>query len=148
MKYKYSDVNWNGYVIRIDYNDNFFARYRLSVLIKMEKNQEEDPDLYLKFTDFQYDIYKTDIFNITRGDLVSFNATILHAGEKVAMPTLELFGFRKLNDHIYIQPHIHHNSRYSVDHAQPIHKDDAVYKELPGLISNDEVKINQHETYH
>ena len=115
----------------------------------MQKNQEEDPDLYLKFTDYQYEVYKNEIFNITRGDYVAFNATILHTGQADTVPTLEVFVFEILNEHIFIQPHIHHNSRYSVDHAQAIHKDDAVYKEIPGLVSNDEVHIEkQHETFH
>ncbi len=139
---------WNGYVIRIDYNDNFFARYRLSVLIKMEKNQEEDPDIYLKFTDYQYEQYKSDIFNITRGDYVSFNATILSTGDDKTIPILEVFGLNNLKEHIYIEPHIHHNSRYSIAHGEHIKKDEAIYKEIPSLVSNDEVEIEQHETYH
>lgn len=141
-------MNWKGYIIRIDYNENFFARFRVSVLVKMEKNQEEEPDLYLKFTDYQYDIFKSDIFNITRGDYVSFNATFLTTGDQNSAPVLEVFGFQKLSDHIFIQPHIHHNSRYSIDHNEHINKDSIIYKELPNLVTNDELDINQKETFH
>jgi hypothetical protein len=146
--YKYADVHWKGYVIRIDYNDNFFARFRTSVLIKMEKNQDEEPDLYLKFTDYQYENFKSEIFNITRGDYVAYNATILTTGEDNSSPVLEVFGFQKLGDHIFIQPHIHHNSRYSVGHPEHIKKDSAIYKELPNLVTSDEMDIDQKETTH
>jgi hypothetical protein len=139
---------WKGYAIRVDYNDNFFARYRISLLIKMEKNEMEDADLYLKFTDYQYDQHKHQIFNITRGDYVSFNATFFNMGDENTVPSLEIFGFDKLSDHIYIQPHIHHNGRYSVPHETVIHKDNVIYKELPDLVSDDEVHIDQKETYH
>ena len=141
-------MNWKGYIIRVDYNDNFFARFRLSALVKMEKNQEEEPDLYLKFTDYQYDNFKSEIFNITRGDFVSYNATFLTTGEDNAPPVLEVFGFQKLNEHIYIQPHIHHNSRYSIDHSEHIKKDSIIYTELPNLVTNDELDLNQKETFH
>ncbi len=147
-KYKYADINWKGHVIRIDYNDNFFARYRLSLLIKMEQTETEDPDLYLKFTDYNYDMYKNKIFNITRGDFVNFNATFMHLGDDGAVPLLESFGFDKLEGHIYIQPHVHHNGRYSVPHDSVIHKDQAVYKELPGIVSDDELNVDQKETFH
>ncbi len=149
-KYKYADVKWTGYVIRVDYNENFFARYRISLLIKMEaQNQSEDPDLYLKFTDYQYELNKHHIFNITRGDYVSFNATFVNMGDGGHnVPFLEAFGFDKQSGHIYIQPHIHHSGRYSVPHETVIHKDNVVYSELPDLVSDDDIKLDQRETYH
>jgi len=116
--------------------------------MKMEKNNIEDPDLYLKFTDYQYELHKHQIFNITRGDYVDFNATFVNLGDHETVPLLEAFGFEKLNEHIYIEPHIHHNGRYSIPHETVIHKDNVVYQEIPGLVSDDEVKIDQHETYH
>lgn len=144
----YSDVMWNGYVIRIDYIENFFARHRLNVLLKMEKNDLEEADIYLKFTDYQYEYFKNEIFNLTRGDYVSFNATFMTVGDVNTIPQLEVFGFEKLKDHIYIQPHIHHNSRYSVNHDEHINKNEAVYKEIPNLVSNDDIDIDQKETFH
>jgi hypothetical protein len=148
LKYKYADIMWNGYVIRIDYNDNFFARFRLTVLVKMEKTDTEDPEIQLKFTDYQYEQFKGEIFNITRGDSIHFNATIIQTGDSNSVPVLEAFGFEKLNEHIYIQPHIHHNTRYSVGHGDKIEKDGAVFKELQNLVSDNEVMVDQEETFH
>jgi hypothetical protein len=146
-KYRYADVSWKGYVIRVDYEDHFFARYRLSLLIKMLDNHDEEPDLYLKLNDYQYSNFKDSIFNLTRGDRVYFNATILHEGDRKSIPILEVFGFEKLNEHISIDPHIHYSGRYSMGHEE-IHKNATLYNDIPGLISDEDRDINQHETNH
>jgi hypothetical protein len=148
-RYRYSDVSWRGYVIRVDYDDYFFAKHRASLLIKMLKNNDnEEPDLYLKFPDYHYNHHKHSILNITRGDYVAFNATIMFEGNAKSTPMLEAFGFEVLNEHIFIQPHIHHSGRYSVSNEGTIHKDDSIYKEIPGLVSDEEIVVDQHETNH
>jgi hypothetical protein len=111
-RYRYSDVSWNGYVIRVDYDDQFFARHRLSILVKMNKNDKGDEsDIYLKLSDYQYDEYKDNIFNITRGDLINFNATFIYEGDMRTSPVLECFGIEKGIDHINLEPHIHHTGK-------------------------------------
>jgi hypothetical protein len=101
-----------GYVIRVDYDDNFFARYIVSLLIKMEKNEDEDPDMYVRFDTHYYSYYKTEILSFNRGDYVAFNATFISEGSKVSVPILEGFGVKKLNDHINVNPHIHSTGKY------------------------------------
>jgi hypothetical protein len=132
---------WQGYLIRADYNENFFARYRLNLLIKMEKNDSEEGDLSLKFSEIQYDHFRNEIFNITRGDLVAFNATIIFEGDKKTQPVLEAFGFSKKSEHIYIHPHIHSRGRYSTEQRHAIHKNDSIYKDVPSLISDEEIEL-------
>ncbi len=149
-KYKYSDVSWNGYVLRVDYHEEFFSRYRLSLLIKMQESDmtSEDADFYLNFHDYIYERYKADIFNITRGDMVSFNATFVSVGSVKSVPMLEAFEFEKLNEHIELNPHIHHHGRYSVDGDKNLNRGDVVYKELPKFVTDEEIKMNQHESHH
>jgi hypothetical protein len=113
----------------------------------MLDNHDEEPDLYLKLSDYQYNNYKDSIFNITRGDRVYFNATILHEGDKKSIPILEVFGFEKLGEHIHIDPHIHYSGRYSLGH-EDVHKNATLYGDVPGLISDEDRDINQHETNH
>lgn len=139
---------WNGYLIRADYDDNFFARHRVSLLIKMDLNDNEEPDLFLKFSDLQYDKFRNEIFNITRGDLIAFNATIIFEGNQKSVPVLEVFGMEKKNQHIFIQPHIHFSGRYSTENKNNIHKNDSVYNDLPGLVSDEEIDVHQRETTH
>lgn len=115
----------------------------------MENNENEEADMYLKFSDYNYNRLKADIFNITRGDLISYNATILFEGNQKNIPVLEGFEIQKLNEKIYIQPHIHNTGRYSVGHNQ-IHKDENVYGELPNVVADEELNVeeHQHETHH
>jgi len=109
---------------------------------------KEDADFYLNFHDHVYEKYKADIFNITRGDMVSFNATFLTVGSEKSVPMLEAFDFEKLNEHIQLNPHIHHHGRYSVDGDKVVNRGDVLYEELPKFVSDEDVKINQHETHH
>jgi hypothetical protein len=147
-KYRFVDINWKGYVIRVDYDEHFFAQYRMSLLIKMQTDDlNEDGDLALKFLDHEYNIYKNTIFNLTRGDYIEFNATFISEGGKDSNPVLEGFGIENLHRHIKISPHIHSGGRYST-HDETIKGGDSIYKEIPDLVSDEEVKLIQHETSH
>jgi hypothetical protein len=149
-KYRYSDVSWKGWVIRVNYDDYFMARHKLSILVKMENNTNEDPELYLKFSEHQYKQHQHEVFSITRGDYVAFNATIFFEGNSKNSPVLEAWGFEKQPGHVYIEPHIHHTGRYSIDsiHDGTIHQNDTIFSENTNLVADDEVKTPQHETYH
>ncbi len=79
------------------------------MLVKMDKEDKADEsDLYIKFSDYQYDQYKDIVFNITRGDVINFNATFLYEGDVRSSPILECFGLDKGIEHINLEPHIHH----------------------------------------
>lgn len=112
-KYRFTDVKWKGYVIRVDYDDHFFSHYRSTILIKMDKDHIEDPepDLSIRIQEYQYNLMKNAIFNLTRGDYVEYNATFMSEGNKDNGPTLDGFGIRSLNEHVYIQAHIHHSGK-------------------------------------
>lgn len=142
------DVNWKGYIVRVDYDEHFFAQYRMSLLIKMQKDDiNEDGDLSLKFLDYEYNIYKNTIFNLTRGDYIEFNGTFISEGGRDHSPILEGFGIENLHKHIKINPHIHSGSRYSTD-DQTIKGGETIYKEIPDLVSDEEIKLSQHEIHH
>lgn len=79
----------------------------MSLLVKMEKNEDEDPDMYVRFDTHYYAQYKNDILSFNRGDYIAFNATFINEGSKNNVPILEGFGVKKLKDHIKVNPHIH-----------------------------------------
>jgi hypothetical protein len=114
----------------------------------MEKNDLEDADIYLKFDDHYYHKFKPTFLNMTRGDFVSFNATIMFTGNKQHVSVFEGFGIEQEAGHIFIQPHIHHNGRYSITEDKHAHKDESLYPELPNLVIDKDVDIHQHETTH
>ena len=146
--FRYYDVNWNGWVIRVDFEENFFAKYKTSFLMKMSKSLNEDPDLFLKFSEYSYNNYKDQILSIKRGDQIKFNATVIFEGNNRGIPILEVFEMEKSGEVIKISPHIHDQGRYSMGDHKAIHKNNSIYKEMPNLISDDEKELKQHETHH
>lgn len=77
----------------------------------MDKDHVEDPepDVTIKIQEYQYNLLKNTIFNLTRGDYLEYNATFMSEGNRDHAPVLDGFGLRQLNDHINIQAHIHHS---------------------------------------
>ena len=120
----------------------------MSVLIKMEQNDLEDADIYLKFDDHFYQKFKPIFLNMTRGDFVSYNATIMFTGNRQHVSIFEGFAIQPESGHIFINPHIHHNGRYSIVEDKHAHKDEQLYPELPNLVIDKDVEIHQHETTH
>lgn len=116
--------------------------------MKMDKSENEHPDLFLKFSEYNYQNYMDDILSLKRGDHVRFNATIIFEGNHRAVPLLEAFEFEKIGDGIKINPHVHHDGRYSVGNNNVIHKNNSIYRDMPNLISDEEKEVKQKETHH
>ena len=169
--YRYSKVQWDGYVVRVDYDNSFFAKYRISILVKMRvEDKSQDGDLYLKITDRQYNQLKDVIYEINRGIRVEFNATIISEGNERSVPILDAFGLEIFQDDletiskdqtdikenkINIDAHIHHEGRYSLDNQQLTHKDHIIhsnenlYDNMNDFITEGEVNLeDDKETYH
>jgi hypothetical protein len=144
-KFMYQDVNWKGYSLRLDFDERFFSRYKVHMIVKMWNNnsnekeiEKEENNLYLKITENVYNLYKMDILNTTRGDLIEFNATFIAYDNLHTPIILEVNGYKKLEGKININPHVHNEGRYSVN-EDDIKKDKHIYNELPGLVS-DQIK--------
>ena len=74
----------------------------------MDKNEDEDADIYLKLENHIYDQFKPIILNFKRGDYIRFNSTVISTGDRDHVSIFECFGLETMNDHIFINPHIHH----------------------------------------
>jgi len=142
-KFLYQDVNWSGYSIRLDFDERFFSRYKVHMIVKMVmKNmseneiEKEENNLYLKITESVYNNFKTEILNTTRGDLIQFNATFIAEDYNFRPVILEVNGYKKLDGKINLNPHVHVEGRYSVDEKDIIEKKGNIYNELPGLVSD------------
>ena len=133
------EVVWQGHAIRVNFIDDFFTRYKATVLVAMEVPEQTEQnvhaDVVLHFDYFKYEKYRTEILNTTRGDNVQFNATVVSVKEeggvqgkrKVVM--LEVNAFRKGDEKVFIAPHVHAHGRYHVD--QNMIKN--AYSEVPGV---------------
>jgi hypothetical protein len=42
IKFMYQEISWTGYVIRVNFNDNFFSRVRVFFLVKMNEDINND----------------------------------------------------------------------------------------------------------
>lgn len=137
-KFLYQEVSWTGYVIRVNFNDNFFSRVRVFFLVKMNEDLASDKtDLILEVTDKIYNRYKIDIMNITRGDEIMFNATVKQTpspyGNNVAVVILE--DLKLTGKNIHINPHVHENGRYGIKGGK-IEEGQKIFKELPNVVTN------------
>ena len=135
-KFLYQEISWIGFVIRVNFNDNFFSRTRVFFLVKMDENVESDKtDLVIEVTDKVYNKYKIDIMNITRGDEIEFNATIRQTPNyQTRVPIVTLDNIRLTGRNININPHVHEEGRYGTKGGN-VEKGQKIYNELPNVIS-------------
>lgn len=156
QKYQYADVSWNGYVVRVDFDNSFITKYKVSIYVKMDiSNNSEDGDIYLKIDDYNYNKMKNDIYNLIRGDHIYFNATVVSEGNERYPLIAEPFELAKKDGKINITSHIHHHGRYSMDvnnHSDKhkhIKTNETVYSELNEFVADKEVDTDlQKESYH
>ena len=142
IKFLYQEISWTGFVIRVNFNDNFFSRVRVFFLVKMNENENSDrTDLVLEVTDRIYNKYKIDIMNITRGDEIAFNATIKQTpsiyGNKITMAVLDKIQLTGKN--IQINPHVHESGRYGTKGSQ-IEEGKQMYNDVPNVITTGKKK--------
>lgn len=144
MIFRYQDISWKGYVIRVNFNENFFSRNRAIFLMKMDPTIQEGTEMVLEVTDTIYNKYKIDIMKISRGDQILFNATITNT---VSPVRAEVYFLQLLGNKIHIEPHIHKSGRYTTGEGE-VSKGKQLYYELPNVISNENKLIKQNETGH
>ena len=137
IKFLYQEISWTGYVIRVNFNDNFFSRVRVFFLVKMNEDVNNDrTDLVLEVTDRVYNKYKIDIMNITRGDEIAFNATVKQTpslfGNKITIVVLD--NIKLTGKNIQINPHVHEKGRYGTSGGQ-FEEGKQIYRELPNVIT-------------
>ena len=138
-KFLYQEISWTGFVIRVNFNDNFFSRVRVFFLIKMNEDVNSDKtDLILEVTDKIYNKYKIDIMNITRGDEISFNATVKQIpskkGNNVGIVVLDEIKLTGRN--IHINPHVHEDGRYGTE-GNNFEEGKQMYEELPNVVTTE-----------
>ena len=146
----YQDVYWTGNIIRVNFNENFFSRYRAFILMKMDKNNDQDyTDMVLDVTDAIYKKYKIDIMDLRRGDEIAFNCTLrtVISQESNKPIRADLVKFYKTGNKIKINAHIHRTGRYAT-HTDKVSQGKQVYSELPDVVSSEDKNIKQKETVH
>ena len=142
-KFLYQEISWTGYVIRVNFNDNFFSRVRVFFLIKMNQDITSDnTDLILEVTDKVYNKYKIDIMNLTRGDEINFNATIKQTPSRKGntVTIVNLNNIQLTGNNIHINPHVHESGRYGTKGGK-FEKGKNIYDELPNMVTTEDKKV-------
>ena len=137
IKFMYQEISWTGFVIRVNFNDNFFSRVRVFFLVKMNEDVNSDKtDLVLEVNDRIYNKYKIDIMNITRGDEIAFNATIKQTpsiyGNHVAVAILD--NIQLTGKNIQINPHVHESGRYGTKGGK-FEEGQQMYNDVPNIVT-------------
>ena len=113
-------VSWDGYVVRVNLNDDdpmSMAFHSASLLIKMDEDDREGvhgPDIGLSLSEHVLTIFSEEVGSFHRGDHIQFNATLQSMGDANHLHHLHVFGIKKLDGHRDVEAHAHSNGRYKV----------------------------------
>ena len=113
-------VSWDGYVVRVNLNEEdpiHMAYNSASLLIKMDEDDRQGvhgPDIGLSLPEHVLIKYSEVIGSFHRGDHVQFNATIHSMGDSNHLHHLHVFGIQKLDGHRDVEAHAHSDGRYKV----------------------------------
>ena len=130
------DVNVTYYY---DLNDDNAAILANKIGAKVAHTLDElieNTDLILEVTDKVYEKYKIDIMNLTRGDEISFNATVKQTPSNKGnnVPIVLLNNIKLTGNNIHINPHVHENGRYGTKEGQ-FEEGKKIYEELPNVVT-------------
>ena len=113
-------VSWDGYVIRVNYNEDnpmSMAYHSASILVKMEEDDKPGahaPDLGLTISEFNLDRLGDRLGDLHRGDHIRFNATMQSMGDHGHLHHMHVFDFKKIDGHRDVEAHGYSNGRYKL----------------------------------
>ena len=119
-RYFMKGVSWDGYVVRVNLNDDdpmSMAFHSASLLIKMDEDDREGvhgPDIGLSLSEHTLIKFSDEIGSLHRGDHLRFNATLQSMGDANHLHHLHVFDLMKLDGHRDVEAHAHSNGRYKV----------------------------------
>ena len=99
-------VNWDGYVIRVNLNDDdplSISYHSAYIMVKMETSDMPDghgADLGVTLSEHNLEKFSEVIEDLHIGDHISFNSTLLSLGDKHHLHHLRAFGIEKIPGHL------------------------------------------------
>ena len=113
-------VQWDGYVIRVNLNDDdplSISYHNTQVMVKMEESDIPNglgADLGVTLSESNLEKYSETIESLHIGDHIRFNATIISLGDRHHLHHLRAFGIEKIDGHMDVQAHAHSGGRYKL----------------------------------
>ena len=113
-------VGWEGYVVRINLNDDdplSLQYHTANILVKMEipdMPEGNGADIGLSMSEANVEKYADEIDNLQIGDKIAFNATLISLGDRNHLHHLRAFNIKKTEGHMDLHGHAHIQGRYKV----------------------------------
>ena len=113
-------VSWDGYVTKINYNEDnpmSLAYHSASILVKMDLDDRtgaHGPDLGLSISEFRLNEIAEEVGSLHRGDHIRFNATMQSMGDNSHLHHLHVWEIEKISGHRDVEAHAYSNGRYKV----------------------------------
>ena len=99
-------ISWDGYVIRVNLNDDdplSMAYHTAQIMVKMENSDIPDgqgADLGVTFSESNLERYSETIEDLHIGDHIKFNATMISLGDRHHLHHLRAFNIEKIEGHL------------------------------------------------
>lgn len=99
-------VNWDGYVIRVNLNDDdplSIAYHTTQIMVKMEESDIPEgvgADLGVTLSELNLEKYSSVIEDLHIGDHIRFNATMISLGDRHHLHHLRAFNIEKIDGHM------------------------------------------------
>lgn len=120
MNYFGRQVSWDGYVVRVNLNDEdplSLSYHSANIMVKMNVSDVTGgtgADLGVTFSELSLERNGDVIEELHMGDHIRFNATILSLGDTHHLHHLRSFDIKKLDGHMDVQAHTHNTGRYKL----------------------------------
>lgn len=113
-------VGWDGYVVRVNLNDDdplsiqYHSTYIMVKMASPDMPGGEGADLGVTLSEHNLEKYSEVIENLHIGDHIAFNSTLISLGDKHHLHHLRAFGIEKIDGHMDVHAYAHKNGRYKL----------------------------------
>lgn len=104
-------VGWDGYVVRVNLNDDdplsiqYHSAYIMVKMATPDMPGGAGADIGVTLSEHNLEKYSDVIENLHIGDHVAFNSTLLSLGDKHHLHHLRAFNIEKIDGHMDVQAH-------------------------------------------
>lgn len=120
LNYFGKQVGWDGYVVRVNLNEDdplSLNYHSANIMVKMNVSDITNghgADLGVTFSELNLERHSDVIDSLHIGDHIAFNATILSLGDSHHLHHLRAFDIKKIDGHMDVQAHTHNTGRYKL----------------------------------
>ena len=113
-------VGWEGYVVRVNINDEdplSLQYHTANILVKMDEPDipgGQGADIGVTMSELNVEKYAPIIEDLHIGDRIYFNATLINVGDSHHLHSMRAWCLEKIPGHLDVHAHTHKTGRYKV----------------------------------